>query len=415
MSHMERYNQTSMNSFPYNTVPRPPTRRARLNGKSLEILMEEFQKCPNPSPEIRKLIANRVNIAERSVRIWFQNRRAKIRKSEKLKNYQYNYSEDQYYDGKDLGKCISLIINPEYYFIQSKSISVGHWERIKQDCATNYMFAPKLDDLLPLSVEELMEDPLDLAVILLQKNRQLNYIFTSVSHEEKVIFRIYYSLLSVESCTLTSIPANAPTDSKPLNSEITLFLNKPPQFAVYFTRTFNLHSGPDTWTVAEDFSIDHQVKNAFVGPGGKNIPHRVVGRTLHLDYLHKLINSEKSAVSDIGYYPAYKEPLISDTSSSSLSYNFNTGFQASPQLNGSLFTGISSNKTLDSYLPVNKLPPLSYPATPTNSTVSTSGVPDSTIKATKQVGSSWGQYLPPLKQEKSYNGGNNLYDLMNRK
>lgn len=59
-------------------------KRRRTSPMELQILEEEFSRCPKPSKTLREDIARRVDMTEKAVQIWFQNRRQAVRKQELL-------------------------------------------------------------------------------------------------------------------------------------------------------------------------------------------------------------------------------------------------------------------------------------------------------------------------------------------
>jgi hypothetical protein len=54
-------------------------KRQRATQEQLVLLEVEFEKNPTPTAVVRERIAQDINMTERSVQIWFQNRRAKIK------------------------------------------------------------------------------------------------------------------------------------------------------------------------------------------------------------------------------------------------------------------------------------------------------------------------------------------------
>lgn len=62
----------------------PTRKRTHLKPAQLEVLQDTFSKNPLPDSSIRARIAKRLGVTERTVQIWFQNRRAKARKMEAL-------------------------------------------------------------------------------------------------------------------------------------------------------------------------------------------------------------------------------------------------------------------------------------------------------------------------------------------
>ncbi|EPX70728.1 homeobox transcription factor Phx1 [Schizosaccharomyces octosporus yFS286] len=59
--------------------PAPKGKKQRLVPEQLNYLLRQFAKDANPSPSVREEIARELNLPERSVTIWFQNRRAKAK------------------------------------------------------------------------------------------------------------------------------------------------------------------------------------------------------------------------------------------------------------------------------------------------------------------------------------------------
>jgi hypothetical protein len=84
-------NQSSISPGSAAAAARRPTRkstltqqqknqkRQRATSDQLILLEVEFEKNPTPTAVVRERIANDINMTERSVQIWFQNRRAKIK------------------------------------------------------------------------------------------------------------------------------------------------------------------------------------------------------------------------------------------------------------------------------------------------------------------------------------------------
>jgi len=54
-------------------------KRNRTSPEQLLILEEAFLKNPTPNGQTRDILAERVDMSPRSVQIWFQNRRAKMK------------------------------------------------------------------------------------------------------------------------------------------------------------------------------------------------------------------------------------------------------------------------------------------------------------------------------------------------
>ncbi|KAI7860918.1 Homeodomain-like protein [Circinella umbellata] len=57
--------------------------RKRYTQQELEILQESFNNNPRPSNNERRRLAELCNTTEKSIRIWFQNKRAQVRKQQR--------------------------------------------------------------------------------------------------------------------------------------------------------------------------------------------------------------------------------------------------------------------------------------------------------------------------------------------
>ena len=85
---------------------------------------------PSPNAQNRKRISELTGLPENNVRIWFQNRRSKYRKSDKRMGGPGATDNTTLVSSFEFDK-IPLTINSSYYFIDISSHTVGSWKRLK--------------------------------------------------------------------------------------------------------------------------------------------------------------------------------------------------------------------------------------------------------------------------------------------
>lgn len=264
-------------------------KRNRASGEVLALLVNEFNKNSNPNSQTRKKISEQTGMPERSVRIWFQNRRAKSRKMEKLreneKDDMYTFGVGSYVSSATRYDNIPLTLNNNYFFIDAKSLTVGSWKRIKSGNLSNdnVFNVKKLSNLSPFSINEIMDNSTDLMIVISRKNFEINYFFSAITDSSKILFRIFYPISQVNNCSI-SISQDGEESNSSL-CELKLILNKPPKFAVYFSQTFAQNI--NQWSICDDFSEGHQVNDAFIG--GSGLPHVFGGLEQSLKFMNSFI------------------------------------------------------------------------------------------------------------------------------
>lgn len=284
-------------------------KRTRASGEILNYLIAEFNRNSNPTTAMRKSIAAKTGMPERSVRIWFQNRRAKARKLEKLqKGPSSDARRSDEGDSGDhssatpLGSMLSRMdtlpvdINEKYSFIQCRCVSVGSWQRIRTG-STNGEYLKDMVNLSPKIIYRLMETT-DLLVVLSKKDQEINYFFSGVFQNDKVLFRIFFPIVSiVKSSILNQSQQPGENGENPgvgyTDTLLQIDLTTSPKFAVHFLRDpANGSENPNQWSICEDFSEGQQVALAHTGDGGSQIGHVLTGDTTHLKYLNNFIMAE---------------------------------------------------------------------------------------------------------------------------
>ncbi|OAD70346.1 Homeodomain-like DNA binding domain-containing transcription factor, partial [Phycomyces blakesleeanus NRRL 1555(-)] len=56
-----------------------PRKRTRASPEQLGILEKTFNINPSPNNRVREQLSQQLSMSERSIQIWFQNRRAKVK------------------------------------------------------------------------------------------------------------------------------------------------------------------------------------------------------------------------------------------------------------------------------------------------------------------------------------------------
>ncbi|CAI2178962.1 17210_t:CDS:2 [Funneliformis geosporum] len=86
---------TASSSQPTTTTPQQPPstnnkKRTRATPEQLAILEDTFKTNTSPNSKVREALAEKVNMSERSIQIWFQNRRAKMKAMQKRAHLMIN-------------------------------------------------------------------------------------------------------------------------------------------------------------------------------------------------------------------------------------------------------------------------------------------------------------------------------------
>ncbi len=291
-------------------------RRSRASGEILELLISEFNKSSNPSSTVRKVIATKTGMTERSVRIWFQNRRAKQRKLEKLKKAKEE--EQQKKLGERLGGPSSILpleINEKYSLIDCKSLAVGQWQRIRSGSISKNSLLG-IHNLSPRLLNKSM-DTTDLLVILSKKDHELNYFFSGVFQNEKVLFRIFFPVANIVRTSFIDNQAQKSMGDSdkdvniPPHTQLQMELSAPPKFAVHFLRDPSTgRENANKWSICEDFSEGQQVGSAHIGENGTGVPHVLAGSIPHLQYLNTAILSYCQSASRQSFPGPSTEPQL---------------------------------------------------------------------------------------------------------
>lgn len=315
-------------------------KRTRASGEVLDFLLREFEHNHNPSPELRKEISDRTGMSEKAVRIWFQNRRAKLRKFERMgkpvkpptlnspvnsipngalsytttasgHSSRSNLLTNLSASGLRMQSSIPIELNEKYCFIDCLSLSVGSWQRIISGHHEAQALHHQLINLSPFTLNTVMNN-VDLMVILSRKNLEINYFFSAISNNSKILFRIFYPISSVISSLLLDNNINKESN------ELRLNLSRKPKFSVYFFNGVNANL--NQWSICDDFSEGQQVSSAYYSQGGTSTPHVLVGVKNSLQFLNTFI-TENNQLQHQQYVPAPSNLASTDTPQSTSEFH----------------------------------------------------------------------------------------------
>ncbi|SMN18790.1 similar to Saccharomyces cerevisiae YDL106C PHO2 Homeobox transcription factor [Maudiozyma saulgeensis] len=324
-------NNSNISSNDHNHRDTSPTRskRKRVQPEALRLLKSLYRTTSHPSIKQRKELSRKVNMSERSVTVWFQNRRANTKKKQRLaqekkqrrkgdnkkfasdsddsSNDDSDSLSDISDEGEKLGSFdqVPLDINMNYNLIDINIISVGSWNRRKTGIISNdgQERVKEMRNLSPDSIYGILEDETDMIVLISKKNQEINYFFCAPSENGKILFRMFYPIRIVSNCTLTlESDTDLRSNKETVNiGELKLDLDKPPTFAVHYSNSNNpdIQNLPNQnqWSLCGDFSDGRQVNDAYVG--GSNMPHCLKGLQSSLIYMNSLILEQKAARSTL--------------------------------------------------------------------------------------------------------------------
>ncbi|KAI1263558.1 homeobox domain-containing protein [Xylariaceae sp. FL1019] len=287
-------------------------KRQRATQDQLTTLEVEFNKNPTPTATVRERIAEEINMTERSVQIWFQNRRAKIKllakKSlesgedidsipESMRAYLAMQAMES---GKGLGGPYmgrtglmpygSMMMNGEQggqgkvliHHLTCRSLSIGKWTRVGQNT-------------------------MDLIVFYSPEKCTMTYYINN----DQAGYKIEYHFSAIKNIYLD----NADGDSSKLGG-IVIELNSPPHFF--------LDSSPNSngFLLVEDFTEEQQASHCFVHHLGGN-PRVLSGQLAKLVSLESFANrhNPNPSMFDMGHSLSVSAP-VSPTNRPSSQPNF---------------------------------------------------------------------------------------------
>ncbi|KAH9996633.1 homeobox transcription factor [Xylariaceae sp. FL0662B] len=285
-------------------------KRQRATQDQLTTLEMEFNKNPTPTANVRERIAEEINMTERSVQIWFQNRRAKIKllakKSletgedidsipESMRAYLAMQAMES---GKGLGGPYmgrtgllpygSMMLSGEQggqgkvliHHLTCRSLSIGKWTRVGQNT-------------------------MDLIIFYSPEKCTMTYYINN----DQAGYKIEYHFSAIKNIYLE----NPEGDASKLGG-IVIELNRPPNFF--------MDSSPNSngFFQVGDFTEDQQATDCFVHHLGGN-PKVLSGQLAKLVSLESFMQRHNPNHFDMGHQLSMSAP-VSPTNRPSSQPNF---------------------------------------------------------------------------------------------
>ncbi|KAA8900186.1 hypothetical protein FN846DRAFT_781937 [Sphaerosporella brunnea] len=274
-------------------------KRQRATQEQLVTLEAEFNKNPTPTALVRERIALEINMTERSVQIWFQNRRAKIKtlakKSietgedcdaipESMRQYlalQAMESGKGFYMGDRYRMSAygngNMLMAPEtqpqgkivIHHFSCRSLNIGTWRRVGQNT-------------------------MDLIVFYSPEKACLTYYINNDSAGYKIEYPFSY-IKTIELET-HDIPATSSPNGQQKQGQLVITLTRPPNF-------FMDSSGSGGFYQCGDFTEDQQASQVLTHYLGGH-PKILAGQLAKLVTLEAFANRHAHAAQ----FPMYEHP-----------------------------------------------------------------------------------------------------------
>ncbi|KZF26574.1 hypothetical protein L228DRAFT_235625 [Xylona heveae TC161] len=275
-------------------------KRQRATQDQLLTLEHEFNKNPTPTALVRERIAQDINMTERSVQIWFQNRRAKIKMiakrsietgedceqvPESMRHYlmmqaiEHGLPLGRSFLGRSTGTTTAYgngIVLPEessnsgktvIQHFACRSLSIGTWRRVGQQS-------------------------MDLVLFYSPDKACVTYYINS----DSAGYKIEYPFSYIKNISLDS--GDALGDGQggiPRPAGLVIELNRSPQF-------YTDSSGSGGFMQCEDFTEDHQASQMLVHHLGGH-PKVLSGQLAKLVSLESFQNRHAAAAFDMSFIP----------------------------------------------------------------------------------------------------------------
>jgi hypothetical protein len=279
-------------------------KRQRATQEQLITLEAEFNKNPTPTAVVRERIAQEINMTERSVQIWFQNRRAKIKTLAKK-------SIETGEDCDAIPDCMRQYLAMQAmesgkgfaggYMDRSRMSAYGHGNvLIPQEPQPQGKIVIHHFNCRSLSIgswRRVGQNAMDLIVFYSPEKACLTYYINNDSAGYKIEYPFAF-IKNIELETL-DVPDGSPNGQK--QGQLVITLARPPNF-------FMDSSGSGGFYQCGDFTEDQQASQILTHYLGGH-PKILAGQLAKLVTLEAFANRHAHAAH--AHFPIYEQPSFS--------------------------------------------------------------------------------------------------------
>ncbi|KAI5289167.1 hypothetical protein KEM52_000887 [Ascosphaera acerosa] len=274
-------------------------RRQRATQDQLVTLEMEFNKNPTPTAAVRERIAEEINMTERSVQIWFQNRRAKIKMIAKKG---IESGEDCDAIPESMRQYLALgfdYTTPCARNLLAKAAGFGTRMPSETSSGKTMIIHFTCQTLRIGKWRRIGQNFMDLVVFCSPDKASMTYYI----HNDSAGYKIEYPFSAIRNILLTSPDAKHNVGgSSGMQEGLAIELNRPPQFFMDTSNSGGFHQ-------CEDFTEDHEGTNTLVHHLGG--PAKTLSAQLaRLLALESFRNRHYPTAASTGAGAGYSHPYI---------------------------------------------------------------------------------------------------------
>lgn len=230
-------------------------KRQRATQDQLVTLESEFNKNPTPTAAVRERIADEINMTERSVQIWFQNRRAKIKMIAKRG---IETGEDCDAVPESMRQYLAMHFDPtKSRNLFNRAAGYGPNEAMMNGPTSNGKIVISHFSCRSLRVgtwRRVGQNTMDLVIFYSPDKSCMTYYINN----DSAGYKIEYPFSAIKSISLESgEPVTAPEGAAPKFGGIVIELNRPPNFYMDSSNSGGFYQ-------CGDFTEDQQATKSLV-------------------------------------------------------------------------------------------------------------------------------------------------------